>query len=241
MTISRYQFTFSWWLSVIFLLFLMLFSGLAIWQWDRAQQKLALQQRIERMQAMPPQTPIRLDGVEGEAHLPLAFKGHYLADSTFLLDNIVSNGKPGFYVMTAFGLDDQGTVILVNRGWVPALRHRETLPEIDTPQSPLALTGALMPPRSKPLVGGDLARPDLYVGGLWQYLDLSYLERQLGRPVFPWVLNLDPESISGYQRQWSSFDAKVGMHYGYFLYWLVFALFSVAAYLSLTIKKRSDD
>ncbi|RRJ82565.1 SURF1 family protein [Aestuariirhabdus litorea] len=237
---ERYYYRFSWWLSVGFLLLFSLFVGLAVWQWDRAQQKLQLQQRMEQLQGAPDRQLTSLE-VKTEAYQRIQVEGRYLKASSFLLDNIVSQGKTGFAVMTSFELNQQGPVILVNRGWIPAMMQRDTLPGIETPEGRILLSGTLMAPRSKPLLGADLERPDIYRDGLWQYLDLDYLQAQVGRPLFPWVLQLDPDAVSGFKRQKPQFDAKVGMHYGYFLHWLVFALFSVAAYLSLTIKKRPMD
>ncbi|MCL6414274.1 SURF1 family protein [Aestuariirhabdus sp. Z084] len=214
------------------------FVGLAVWQWERAQEKEQLQKKIDAYISAAPVEISSFENIDPTAYLPVELRGRYLNEQAFLLDNVVNDGKAGFYAISPFKLSNSGEIILVNLGWIAVGPNRNQLPSVVTPLGEVTVFGRLMPPKSRPVIGADMERPDLYVDGLWQYIDLNYLALQLNQPVISWVLQLDPKVADGYQRQWAPFNAKIGMHYGYFLHWLVFALFSVAAYLSLTIKKR---
>ena len=53
-------------------------------------------------------------------------------------------------------------------------------------------------------------------------------------------LRLDPRSEFGFAREWPRIDTKVGMHIGYALQWLAFALIAFATYLYVSTRRRTE-
>lgn len=211
---------------------------LAAWQWHRAEEKILIQSRMDVVLQNPVQQVKSFSLIKPERFMSVGLLGSYISDQSFLLDNIVRNGKAGYLVVTPFRLSASREIILVDRGWIAALQFREQLPEIITPNEEIQLEGWLQRPRSKPSFLVEMENPEIYQPGVWQHLDEDYLTEKLSEPVVGWVVHLEATQPHGFLRESPAFDAKVGMHYGYFIHWLVFALFSVAAYLSLIIKRR---
>ncbi len=92
-----------------------LFASLGLWQLGRAEQKRSLAAdfagggpAIEWRQ-LPPDAP-RYQRVQ--------VRGHYDPAHQFLLDNMSHESVAGLQVLTPLLLDD-GSAVLVNRGWVP--------------------------------------------------------------------------------------------------------------------------
>src|SRR5690606_22816052 len=58
---------------------------------------------------------------DGEVALyqPLSASGRYLADRQFLIDNMILDGRVGYFVITPFQFSRDEPLLLVNRGWLP--------------------------------------------------------------------------------------------------------------------------
>jgi len=229
--------------------------SLGIWQMNRASEKEQLQNTvIERTQ----HSPISLNQTylnESEKEQTLnpyekaTVKGYYQPSEQFLLDNIIHNGKPGYYAITPFKIQNTNKVILVNRGWIPQGKTRQTLPEFSISTDKRSLSGIIAKPRSKPVILGSIDQPISENPKLWYYMDVKYFEKNVGYSVLPWVLRLETEDLlpittdkrkttTKLIREWPVFDAKTGMHIGYAIQWFVFALFVLFAFVGLSFKKQ---
>ena len=160
-----------------------------------------------------------------------------------MLDNIIQNGKPGFYVFTPFEIEGTSDVILVNRGWVAQQKKRLDLPETAIEPGHQTLHGTLAKPRSKPVILGNIDSPISDTPLLWYYMDTEHFEKTVGYSVLPLILRLAPTSNttpdSPLIRQWPKFEAKTGMHIGYAIQWFVFTLFVLIAFLGTSFKKNT--
>ncbi|MEN3274741.1 MAG: surfeit locus 1 family protein [Massilia sp.] len=114
-------------LAIIALLLIVLFAGLGTWQVQRLQWKLALIERVEsRVSATPvaPPSAARWNTVSKESdeyrHVHLA--GHFLYEYTTPVQAVSELGA-GFWLLTPLCTPD-GTVVLVNRGFIPATENR---------------------------------------------------------------------------------------------------------------------
>jgi surfeit locus 1 family protein len=106
----------------------LLFLSLGRWQWGRAEQKRELWAQFERgtgevvspgtrpLTGLPRYTRVRVEG-------------RWEPRRQFLLDNRTHDGRAGYEVLTPLWLDD-GSVVLVNRGWVPFGGYRDRLPDV---------------------------------------------------------------------------------------------------------------
>jgi surfeit locus 1 family protein len=115
-------------MTVLTLAAVTLFVRLGVWQWQRMQEKTALQQLFDAggravaelssgsTDALPRYTQIKV-------------QGSYDGEHQFLLDNISYQGQPGYDVLTPLRLAD-GLTLMVNRGWIPLGNNRRLLPDV---------------------------------------------------------------------------------------------------------------
>ncbi len=130
------------WLG-LFILVICLAVGcglLSRWQWHRREQRLAANHLIE---SNYDQHPVPLSALVPEPSAavpksltwrPVEISGHYLTDATLLVRNRPLNSAAGFYVLVPFA-DDDGDVLLVNRGWVPTGETGERPDSVPAPPS----------------------------------------------------------------------------------------------------------
>ena len=128
-------------LLTVGLLYVMI--SLGFWQLDRAEFKDTLQQKIEERKIL---TPANFDDLpvtsDDRRFYPVKFIGEYDTSHTFLLDNKIFNGRVGYHVLTPVKIDGLKTV-LVNRGFVRQEKTRDLLPEIESFDGKIELTGLL--------------------------------------------------------------------------------------------------
>ena len=209
--------------------------ALAWWQLGRADEKRDLQALVNSRVDLPAVEyrggPLDIGSMQ---YRLVRFAGHFENDGQVLIDNVVFEGKPGYQVITPFRLR-QGGHVLVDRGWLPAGKRRDQLPDISVAPEPLDLSGRIDRHRSRPVVGAE--RPDPEGSMRWLYVDTGYYSEQTGLAVPEFVIRLAPGSPLGYQASQSAYDAKVGMHIGYAIQWAAFAVIAFATWLSLSIKR----
>ena len=58
--------------------------------------------------------------------------GTFLNNQNIILDNQIFNQNAGFNIITPLKIQDSELIVLVNRGWYPNLKNRETIPNINT-------------------------------------------------------------------------------------------------------------
>lgn len=149
-----------WLVTVVAFLIL---SKLAWWQWQRGTEKTALLQRIQQLQ----QQPISLTGLE--PHTLPAFDGarlvqqvRVLAPYSWLLDNQLQHGRPGYDVVVAVqSMDGSGPVLLVNLGWLAAPVNRAELPRPQLPAN-LLMDGILRVRPTSLLLGQNVEQAPAY-------------------------------------------------------------------------------
>lgn len=110
-------------LAVLALLLIVLFAGLGTWQVIRLQWKLDLIARVEaRVHAAPAPLPPRTSwaGItpESDEYRRVKLRGTYLYDLTTPVQALTEEGS-GYWLLTPMCTTD-GTVVLVNRGFIPA-------------------------------------------------------------------------------------------------------------------------
>jgi cytochrome oxidase assembly protein ShyY1 len=97
---------------------------LSWWQWSRRAEAVAEIDKIEANYDAPP-APLDtlvtdLDGADESVEWrPVELTGEYLGDEQLLVRNRPRDSTAGFEVLVPFRLAD-GTVFVVDRGWVPA-------------------------------------------------------------------------------------------------------------------------
>lgn len=212
---------------------------LGLWQWHKAEQKQEITRALAHHgEAIQPQ-PKDLDSftkVEALHLQTVEFKGHYLPQYAFFLDNQVEQGQAGFHVITPFLLSDQLHVIWVNRGWVAGFADHQQTPEISTTQTEQVIQGLFW---QQTKVGFRLDKP----GKAWQLvqpvLDFAYLRQHVPYTFPNVIIKLAPGDGEGYVRHWDVPAGQVEKHLSYAYQWFGFAVASLVLGLTQMVEKRA--
>ena len=155
-------------LALLALLFF-IFAALCVWQVERRAWKLALIERVEaRVHAAPVELPARFGDDE---YLHVRVAGRYRYDAQVFTQAVTEKGA-GFWVMTPLVMAD-GTMLLVNRGFVPPESREAVRTGAD---GEIRLTGLL---RISELGGGFLRHNDP-AAGRWFSRDVAAIAAQQG-------------------------------------------------------------
>ncbi len=200
-------------------------ASLGLWQWGRAQQKLALQAQLEARRQLP---ALQADALLGPSvaapssellHRAVALRGQWLTRYTVFLDNRQMQGRPGFYVITPLRLADRDTVVLVQRGWIARdFQDRSRLAPVDTPVGEVTLTGRIAPAPAKlyEFSGSE-------TGPIRQNLDLAAYRSETGLALAEAsVVQVGPPS-EGLLRDWPQVASSADKNYGYAFQWWALA------------------
>ena len=221
------------WLGI--LLVTLLVSGitarLGFWQLGRAQTKEALNAITVARQLEP---ALRNDdwasGVVPEAWMQRSaeLEGRWLPQFTVYLDNRSMKSQTGFFVLTPFQLTN-GTIVLVQRGWVARDRARsDLLPPVQTPQGPLKIQGRVVPSPSKLMELGAAAPVQEGFNVLRQNIDLEAFRLETKLPLVA-TLQQTSSASDGLLREWPQSISGADKNRGYAFQW--FALSALALLL----------
>lgn len=220
--------------TVIVIILAAVFVGLGVWQLDRLEQRQALN---EQGKSRLSQEPVSLAGLLDEAdgnlasiqYRPVHISGSFDQSGEVLIRSQVELGQAGFHVLTPFVADD-GSAVLVNRGWVPL--NMDT-PPVDAPPltGSTSLEGWIQLTQTRPALGredppGDqdvLSRVDVERIGEQVPYDLApvYVVA-VGESGTELPVTVDPPDFSdershlAYALQWFSF-AAIGLIGFFFL------------------------
>ena len=220
-----------------------LFSWLGLWQLDRAGEK---DRRRATFAARTSDVPILLNhrlstmpteiDPEWWRHRRVEVSGTVFGERQYLLDNRTRNAVAGYHVhvpMLVAGLD---RVVLVNRGWVATGPRRERRPDVSPIPETLVVSGIVEYPRETLLLGDNG-----YAGSSWpkvvQRIDLEATERDIKRPLLPFVVLMDPALPHGFVREWTPY-LGIGpeRHRGYAIQW--FSLAAAVAVVWFVVRFR---
>jgi surfeit locus 1 family protein len=209
------------------------FFGLGVWQIDRGLGKRAEQQAFDSeagFTAWSPGMPIR-------SFQMLKATGQLDTDRQLLLDNIIIEGRYGYYVLTPLVVADNEPVLIINRGWVERTSRDFDPARIRLDAGRVTVRGRA---GSLPRAGyrmGEAVMP----GQDWPmhavYPTLDEVAAALGRDVQPFVLLMDPQDPHGYFRQWVPSEMGPGRHFAYALQWFVMGIV-LALLLMRNYRKR---
>lgn len=209
---------------------LVTFVLLGLWQLDRAAQKEALDDLFEGNTPHENLVP----GMPFVRFSPIRTQGSWLVDRQFLIDNMIVDGRPGYFVLTPLELSPGAPLLIVNRGWIT--RIPDTEPDIRIADAAANLEGRMgrLPRvgiRPGPAFAGPQGWPRKGV-----FPTLEDIAAELGREVMPFAMLLDPDPESGLVRHWKPRESGPMKHYGYALQWFVMAA-AVLAVATWQIRK----
>lgn len=191
----------------------LLLVGLGIWQVERLQWKNAIIERIAEAELEPTlgNLPQEVGGLD---YRSVALTGEFLHGKALHEVGGKQGSGPGFFVLTPFKLDDDGRIILINRGWSPADKESK-------PEGLQTVHGIIRPLRVKRFILPD-NRPDKNV---WFDENISAMSQATGLALLPILVEavgLEEKDVYPIPS-----NGKVGLrndHLGYAITW-----FSLAA------------
>ena len=207
------------------------------WQLEREEEKQILFEQFENAPTLRIEQALK----QGRQFSHIQAYGHFDDTRHVLLDNQILNGRTGVHVLTPFILEN-GTTILVNRGWLPLPPDRRQLPAVPTDQSLRIISGRLKQPATD---GPRLGKPDELVSDEWPqlvtYLEMKTVSDALGTNLPPWLIQLDATDSGGFKgRQWKAAVMGPEIHAAYAFQWFALALATVIIWLSLGIRRAKQ-
>lgn len=205
-------------------------ASLGRWQLGRADQKIALQARIEQQSRLAPlsqEALLNSNDLDGAVHRRVTLRGQWIAQDSLFLDNRQMNGRTGFFLLTPLRLEGSERVIMVQRGWAPRdFMDRSRVPTVPTPEGPVELQGRLAPAPGKLFQMGDAG-----AGPIRQNVDIQALAQEFALPLMPVSVLQTEGPADGLQRHWPRVTVDVQKHYGYAFQW--FGMCALAGVLYL--------
>jgi surfeit locus 1 family protein len=208
---SAYSFRPRWWAALLAAAGCVAGVLLGNWQAGRADERRAAAAHEQRLE----------------------LRGEFLERYTVLLDNKVNRGRPGYHVVQPLRAAD-GRHVLVNRGWVAAPVHRETLPQLRTPPGLQLVEGRVLDhfPRA---YAPAAAKPE---GRVWQNVEVATFAAWSGLKLEPYVLEQHSPLADGLARNWPNADAGAEKNESYALQWYSLAALSVVLFVVLSFRRE---
>ncbi|HAD09062.1 MAG TPA: hypothetical protein DCF62_06240 [Porticoccaceae bacterium] len=222
--------------------FLPLMLSLGFWQLSRAQDKRQILEAREQRINTP---AVALEALVADAErqfVNVYARGQVDNQRTFLEDNQIRRGRPGYEVLTPMQVELNGSDqwLLLNRGWVAGGIDRSVLPEIP-PLAGQTVSGYLHIRSKQKLVLKEAPWPENRWPLVIQKIDLKKIEQRLGLPVYPYVLRVtdagplnSPEQL--FDKHWTLVSVQPQKHTGYAVQWFTMA----TALVILTIFANSN-
>ncbi|WP_457426388.1 SURF1 family protein [Roseateles sp. P5_E7] len=215
------------------------FLALAAWQFQRLGWKQDLVARAERQVQAEPVAPPPASAVVSKAdeYRRLRLRGHFEAGE--VLVQAVTELGGGHWVLAPLRLDD-GSVVLVNRGFVPP--EQRAPQQNAAPAGPVELTGLLRLTET----GGGPLRANVPAEGRWYSRDVAGIAAQLGVAdrVAPFFVDesADPTQPQRYPRPGLTVIRFANNHAVYAATWLALAAMAAAAagYLVREERRRAS-
>lgn len=243
LTLFDRPFRISWTGLMIYTVLMTLLCSLGFWQLARSEQKrLLLAQQQAALDAgsidLNQQQIVDVDAVR---YRKATLKGHYDNAHQFLLDNQIVDGKNGYYVLTPFVPEGQGTAVLVNRGWVALGKDRNVLPDVSFAAVTRQVSGRInqFPSVGIKLKGAEI--PSDSWPSVVQLVDSTVLSEKLDYPLAGYQLELEPAAEEGYRRDWKiNVPIPPEKHVAYAVQWFALALTLTALFIWISTRNRSE-
>lgn len=237
-------------LTLVALVLMPAMVKLGFWQYHRHEERVAHNDRISASLAADPVPVDQLTAEDGEVtdrerYRAVTATGRYDSDEEVVVRRrTAEDGRSiGYFVLTPLVRDD-GTALLVNRGWVPAGADQAAFPEVpEAPRGTVTVSGRLMPDET-PETSGIKDRPGLPDRQV-MLMNSDQRAEAMGRPVLSGYLQLtgtDPQP-AGTQtpQQVPEPDHKgIGAHLAYAVQWWLFVLGVPVGWVVLVRRELRD-
>ena len=208
--------------------------ALGFWQLRRLADRRALNAEIRSARSASPSIVRTANDIGAlSAYHPVVVEGTYDVEGEVLLYGRSLEGEPGHFVVTPLALDD-GSGVLVLRGWVPFSIDSAPVNEAAPTARDVVVEGWLIAPESR-----GRSRPDR--DGIVRTLDISAIGERLPFELAPFAIQLrtqDPPNAP-LPVPVPLPDLSEGPHLSYAIQWFCFAAVAVAGAAILVRRERA--
>jgi len=235
---------YRWFIHLVTLLVIVLFIRLGVWQLDRGNFKVSVEESVANNSATTiEQVTLPLAELESWRYKNITLSGNYVSAKQFLLDNQIRDRQPGYSVLTPFYVPSLKTTVLVDRGWLPQAILREELPEVNVSDHAVKIKGSVYVPYDQAYSLGDIAGGEDHG---WprriQFVDYAQLSARVGDELQPFTLRLDASEDNGYRRDWVQNASPANKHYGYAFQWFAMAVAVVVLWwINIVVVKKKNE
>ena len=193
---------------------------LGFWQLHRAHHKQEILTQHHRMHAN------KAIKWSSNSQAPQAFQAIMVEgvplNVWFYLDNQFYQHQIGFDLILPV-LQENGSIILVDYGWVKANPNRAELPNVEVLPQKKWLGTVYYPSQSSVALGKmlDHQQGNRYVIESYDFVEMQKI---LGHSVHNWVLRLKLEQNTTFKREWPVVNLLPERHKAYALQWFTMAL-----------------
>jgi surfeit locus 1 family protein len=227
------------WPTIWSALALVLLVGLGTWQLQRLHWKEGLiAERNAALGAAPVPLPKTLEAARALEFHPVRTEGDYLNDRELYLNAQSLSGAAGFHIVTPFRLSD-GTVIFIDRGFVPTDRRAPATREAGEIAGPTAATGLLRLPEPP----GWFTPANEPQKNSWFSLDLPAMAQAVGiGSALPFYIEADKSPVpGGWPQGGQTITDLPNNHLQYAITWYALALALVAIYIRFALRRRRSN
>jgi surfeit locus 1 family protein len=226
--------------TVVTIVLIAMLISLGRWQLRRAEEKRALFDAFAAGADATLLIDVHTPKVMRYQHVEAS--GRYDAARQLLIDNMVSGGRAGYFVITPFALAGGGW-LLVNRGWVPLGVSRAARPAIAVAGDERRIRGRAdnLPSRGIQLGEPAAMRPPYpVVADFPTHADVARLLGESAWTTAADLVLLDPEESDGYVRSWEPPGFPPLRHVGYAVQWFAMALALFVIYLVVNFRRDEE-
>lgn len=210
---------------------------LGFWQLERLEQRDAMNAHVAERLALPA-LPLAtsLEDTAGLGYRRVHVHGTLDAGRSIVLAGRSRAGAPGVHLLTPLRLDD-GTAVLVNRGWVPSPDGASIDVEAFAADS-IDGEGFIVPFPSMD-AGAAVTAGTLEFQRVWFRVDAAALRRQFPYPISDFEVRLLPQASPGPEppARLEAPELDRGPHLGYAVQWFSFAAIFVIGWGTMVVRR----
>ncbi|RAM65678.1 cytochrome oxidase complex biogenesis factor transmembrane protein [Herbaspirillum rubrisubalbicans] len=217
-------------------------AGIALGQWQthRAEEKQALQQRLQMRASEAPLSSLPAADAADVEFARIKLRGQFVPQWTLYLENRPYQGSVGFYVLTLFQPEGSAQAVMVARGWAPRdALDRTRVPQVAPPAGVVEVEGVLRRDAGHVLQLGqaDAPRPQ----AILQNLDIPALAQASGVALSPFVIEQGGAAGDTLVRDWPAPALGIDRHRGYAVQWYALAAMALIFFLVTGFKRGRHD
>jgi surfeit locus 1 family protein len=203
---------------------------LGIWQLDRLEQRRQFNAHfLEQAES----DPLRLESntnnpnLENMEYRQVIASGEYDHSEEVAIRNQYWENQPGVHLLTPLKLKENGTAVLVDRGWIPLEMYQTgNWKRLEEPGT-ISVSGIIRLSQEHTL-GGQSDPTPLPGESLiaWNFINIPEISKQIPYPLLPVYIQQSPDTSTGELpfRSQPEIEISEGPHLGYAIQWFIFAM-----------------